>query len=120
MSQNEDSVPPAHLAAHHTRNKHFSSTIEIIITTRVRYDWQLINGFLGASEACCCDDRCESVESVATNLLLVAYGGSLMAQNCVNRGKFVTQMVALRASAFFVQRHQQKFQTIPKRSSQGL
>jgi hypothetical protein len=43
--------------------------------------------YLGNYKACCCDERCESVETVKTGIVCTTYIGELEVVFCENLGK---------------------------------
>ncbi len=71
-------------------------------------------------EACCCDERCESVESLETPIDYSIYGVDLHVALCENRGKQSLTQLVRREIQNLVHCLQHIFRTFLKSSPQGV
>jgi len=71
-------------------------------------------------KACCCDERCESVETSETPIAHAAYGARLRVAVCENRGKQSPYLRVSREIQNLVHSHQQNFRTLLKPSPQDM
>ena len=77
-------APPSSSVALHNQTRHIAmwqQSRDIINTIRS----SSLN--LEIHKACCCDDRCESVDSLGTPAMHLTYGTALRVANCENLGK---------------------------------
>src|SRR6267142_2877029 len=73
---------------------------------------------LESYKACCCDDRCESVETSQTPITYSVYGFELQVALCANRGKTEPYRRVRCESSNLVHSHQHIFRTFLKSSPQ--
>jgi hypothetical protein len=70
-------------------------------------------------KACCCDERCEFVESSQTPIAHAVYGVALKVALCEYRAKRDLDRLVSREIQNLVHSHQQNFRTFLKPSPQG-